>query len=87
MEDVSSVAFFIPKQRHNDPQLVGCYLFFPIGYMGSAAYFCATSDTATDMTNASMQQFHTAPPHTLDIATNTLAPEDGGGPTPSADAQ
>ena len=58
-----------------------------MGYMDTTAYFCETTKIITGMANASMHQRHTDPPHTLEAAANTCAPEDVRGPTPSADAQ
>ena len=47
-----------------------------MGYVYSAPYFFIATETVTDIANALMDVRHTAPPHTLEEATDTLAPDD-----------
>ena len=40
MDDILPIAFLIPKKTPSDTQLVGFHLSLPMGYNGSAPYFC-----------------------------------------------
>ena len=51
MEDVPSVAFFIPKKTPSDTQLVGFHFSLPMGYISSAPYFCMAMDTVAELAN------------------------------------
>ena len=43
LEDILSVAFLVPKATPDEDQLVGFHLSIPMGYVESAAFFCAAS--------------------------------------------
>ena len=51
MEDILSVTFYIPKNTPSDTHLVGFHLYFPIGYVDSAPYFCMMAETVADIAN------------------------------------
>ena len=48
LEDIPSVAFLVPKATPDEEQLVGFHLSIPMGYVESAAFFCATTETVKD---------------------------------------
>ena len=39
LEDIPSVAFFVPKATPEESELVGFHLSIPMGYVESAAFF------------------------------------------------
>ena len=43
MEEFPLVDFLLPNNNPTDPQLVGFHLSLPMGYINSAANFCATT--------------------------------------------
>ena len=43
MEDVPSLEFLIPKKHLADTQLIGFHITLTMGYIDSAALFCATT--------------------------------------------
>ena len=48
-EDMLSVTFLIPKEITDEDQLVVFHLSIPMGYMESAALFCATIEALKEM--------------------------------------
>ena len=66
LEDIPSVAFFVPKATPEESELVGFHLSIPMGYVESAAFFCATTETVKDRALDTLSTRHTAPPHHLE---------------------
>ena len=66
LEDIPSVAFLVPKATPDEDQLVGFHLSISMGYVESAAFFCATTETVKDRTLDTLSTRHTAPPHHLE---------------------
>ena len=66
LEDIPSVAFLVPKATPDEEQLVGFHLSIPMGYVESAAFFCATTETVKDRALDNLYTRHTAPPHHLE---------------------
>ena len=44
MEEVPLVDFLLPNNNPTDPKLFGFHLSLPMGYINSAANFCATTE-------------------------------------------
>ena len=69
------MAFLVPKDTPNEEQLVGFHLSIPMGYVESAAFFCATTDTVKDRALDTLYMRHTASPHHLEHLADTKPPE------------
>ena len=65
------MAFLVPKATPDEEQLVGFHLSIPMGYVESATFFCATTETVKDQTLDTLSTYHTAPPHHLENLANT----------------
>ena len=74
LEDISLVAFLVPKAIPDEEQLVGFHLSIPMGYVESAAFFCATTKTVKKHTLDTLSMRHTAPPHHLEDLADTKPP-------------
>ena len=61
LEGTPLVAFLVPKTTPEEDQLVGLHLSIPMGYVESAAFFCATTETVKDRTLDTLSMRHTAP--------------------------
>ena len=75
LEDIPSVAFLVPKATAEEDQLVGFHLSIPMGYVESAAFFCATTETVKDCALDTLSTRHTAPPHHLEKLAETKTPD------------
>ena len=75
LEDIPSVAFLVPKATLEEDQLVGLHLSILMGYVESAAFFCATTKTVKDRALDTLSMRHTAPPHNLEDLAETKPPE------------
>ena len=75
LEDIPSVAFLLPKSTPDEEQLVGFHLSIPMGYVESAAFFCATTETIQDITLDTLSMRHTMPPHHLENLADTKPPQ------------
>ena len=75
LEDIPLVEFLVPKATPNEEKLVGLHLSIPMGYMESAAFFCATTETVKDRTLDTLSMRHTAPPHHLGYLADTKPPQ------------
>ena len=80
IEEVPSVAFFIPKKNYSYQQLVGFQLSFPMGYVDSAPYLCIDTKTVVDLANKSIAGRDVASTHSLEWASEARAAEDAGAP-------
>mmetsp|Transcript_18603 Transcript_18603/g.38903 ORF Transcript_18603/g.38903 Transcript_18603/m.38903 type:complete len:149 (+) Transcript_18603:798-1244(+) len=88
-EDVPRLGFMVPPILFDAEPLVGFHLSLPMGYVDSAQFFCITTKTVADITNASWEAMHRHPPHPLEPAASTQMPTDdentGGIPTQQLD--
>ena len=75
LEDIPSVAFLISKSTPEEDQLVGFHLSIPIGYVESAAFFCATTETVKDRTLDYLSTCHNTPPHHPEDIADTKTPQ------------
>ena len=75
LEDIPLVAFLVPKSKPDEEQLVGFHLSIPIGYVESAAFFCATTKTVEERTQDTLSTRHTAPSHHLQDLADTKPPQ------------
>ena len=75
LEDIPSVAFLVPKATPDEEHLVGFHLSITMGYVESAAFFCATTETVKDRTLDILSTCHTAPPHHLENLADTKPPQ------------
>ena len=71
LEDIPSVAFLVPNETSEEDQLVGFHLSIPMGYVESATFFCATTETVKDRALDTLSMRHTAPPHHLENIAET----------------
>ena len=67
MEDVSYVAFLIPKKTPRKTQLVGFHLYLPTGYIDNEPYFCMATEMVADLANKAISQREQAGEHPLDL--------------------
>ena len=75
LEVILLVAFLVSKATPDEEQLVGFHLSIPMGYVESAAFFCATTETVNDRALDTLSMRHTAPPHYLENLVYTKHPE------------
>ena len=75
LEYIPSVAFLVPKATPDEEQLVRFHLSIPMGYVESAAFFCAITETVMDRTLDTLSTRHTAPLHHLENLTDTKPPQ------------
>ena len=73
-EDIPSVAFLVPKATQDKYQQVGFHISIPMGYMESAAFFCATTKTVNDQALDTLSTRNTAPPHHQENLVDTKLP-------------
>ena len=77
---IAALGALLPKHR-NEPPMVAFPLILPMGWVESPPYFCAVSETITDLTN---QALRTRPlqyrPHRLEPAANSHPPRQRLGP-------
>ena len=66
LKDVPSVVFLVPKSTPDEDQLVGFHLSITMGYVESAAFFCAKTKTVNYITLDTLSTCHTTPPHHLE---------------------
>ena len=67
IDDVPKLAFAIPPAPGDQEQLIGFHLSLSMGYIESAPFFCAASETAADFANHSKQR---TTPHKLETLAN-----------------
>jgi len=58
------------------PALVAFPLALPMGWTSSPPFFCAATETVTDLTNTALQALHEQPPHRLETIADPF-PTDG----------
>ena len=56
LEDIPSVAFLVSKATPEEDELVGFHLSKPMGYVESAAFFCATTETVKEFTHDTLSR-------------------------------
>ena len=69
------MALLVPKSTPEEDQLVGFHLSIPIGYVESAAFLCATTETVKDHTLDTLYTRHNASPHHLEDLADTKPPQ------------
>ena len=69
------MAFLVPKATPDEEQLLRFHLSIPMGYVESAAFFCATTEIVKDRALDTLSTRHTAPPHHLENLAETKPPE------------
>lgn len=83
--DVPKLAFAIPPIPSDPEPLIGFHLSLPMGYLESATYFCAVSETVADLANQQrdIEQLHpleemarTRPPETDPSTAGILSPQE-----------
>jgi hypothetical protein len=79
--DIVKLAVSIPTLAGEEP-LVALPLVLPMGWTQSPPWFCAATETATDVANQRLQRKWKAPPHRLDTLAST--PPASVVPTPLA---
>ena len=67
--------FLVPKATPEEDKLVWFHLSIPMGYVESAALFCATTKTVKGRTHDTLSTRHTAPPHHLENLADTKPPQ------------
>ena len=72
----SPIAFMIPKGNKEEEHLVGFQLSILMGYVESAPFFCAATETLKDMVNNTMYSRKTAPAHPLEKLEETSPSSD-----------
>jgi hypothetical protein len=78
--DIVKLAVSIPTLEGEEP-LLALPLVLPMGWTQSPPWFCATTETATDVANHRLQRRWKAPPHHLDkVAATPPAPESDHAP-------
>ena len=75
LEDIPSVAFPVTKSTPEEYQLVGFHLSILLGYVESAAFLCATSETVKNRTLDTLSTRHTALPHHPEDLADTKPPQ------------
>ena len=60
MNNITSIALLITKERGKEEQLVVFHLYTPMGYVESAPLFCAATETRKEMVNNTMDPRQTA---------------------------
>jgi hypothetical protein len=76
-DDTLKLGVLMPRYD-GEPQLVAVPLSLTMGWVSSPPTFCAASETAADIVNASLYR-HTVPPHRLE---NIASAHDCWGPPP-----
>ena len=66
--------------------MVGFHLYFPIGYINSASYFCMATETVADLANKAISQWDQADEHPLILEDNIRASDDAGAHKDQADS-
>ena len=59
LEDIPSVELLVPKATPDEEHLVGFHLSIPMGYVESAALFCATTKTVKERALDTLSMRHT----------------------------
>jgi hypothetical protein len=76
LTDIPKLAVSIPSLKGEEP-LLAFPLVLPMGWTESPPYFCAATETVTDVANRRALNRWTPPPHRLDAASDSKpAPED-----------
>jgi hypothetical protein len=64
--DLPKLAFVVPPHPSDPEPLIGFHLSLPMGYIESAPFFCASTETAADLINHSWGLADLAPAHPLE---------------------
>jgi hypothetical protein len=72
--DLPKLAFIIPPHASDPEPLIGFHLLLPMGYIESAPFFCALTETVADLINHSWALAGLAPVHPLEQFTRPPEP-------------
>jgi hypothetical protein len=93
LADLPKLAFVVPPHPSNPEPLVGFHLSLPMGFVESALYFCASTETAADLISHFWGLADLAPAHPLEQFTippvpapSSPPPVPGPAPSPKRDA-
>ena len=75
LEDIPSVAFFVPKVTPEEDQLVGFHLSILMGHVEPPAFFCVTTETFKDRKLDTLSTRHNAPQHHFEDLADTKPPQ------------
>ena len=75
LTDVPEVAFLVPKETENYPQLIGFHILIPIGYIDYAPLFCAATEMVKDRAINTLHARGVAPEHPPETPTEELTPD------------
>jgi hypothetical protein len=64
--NLPKLAFVVPPHASDPEPLIGFHLSLPMGFVESAPYFCASTETAADLINSSWAFANLAPAHPLE---------------------
>ena len=76
VKDIPGTALIIPKKIEYNKQLVGFHLALPMGFRDSASFLFISTETVTDIANATMLGRSTDPPHPLKAEAQNQVPYD-----------
>jgi hypothetical protein len=77
-DDITKLVVALPPLGSTEP-LVALPLVLPMGWTESPPYFCAATETVTNMTNWRLMNRWKAPPHRLEALANTRPPPEAKG--------
>ena len=75
LKEIPSVSFLVPKATPEEDQLVGFHLSIPMGYVESAAFLCATTETVKDRKLDTLSTRQNVLPHQLKDLGDTKPPQ------------
>jgi hypothetical protein len=74
LQDLPKLAFVIPPHPSDPEPLIGFHLSLPMGFVESAPFFSASTETAADLINNSWPMANLAPAHMLERFTRAPEP-------------
>jgi hypothetical protein len=78
VDNITKLAVALPPLGSTEP-LVALPLVLPMGWTESLPYFCAATETVTDISNRRLLNRWKAPPHRLEVMANTRPPPEAEG--------
>ena len=81
------IVSLLPKKVPTDKQLVGFHLYFLMGFLYGTPYFFISTETLTDIVNASINARHTASPHPIEDTESMWSATDIGDPKTTENTQ
>ena len=74
LADLPKLAFVVPPHPSDPEPIIGFHLSLPMGFIESAPFFCASTETAADLINHSWGLADLAPAHPLEQFTSPPHP-------------